>query len=70
MTLFPPLPKKLKHEVLGGGTVEGYLEPGEVLADSVYDMADLCEDAEDTVESGECRDLSAWRVGAISHNQI
>ena len=56
--------------MLGGGTVEGYLEPGEVLADSVYDMADLCEDAEDTVESGECRDLSAWRVGAISHNQI
>merc|ERR550525_241894 len=25
-------------------------------------MADLCEDTEDTVESGECRDLSAWRV--------
>ena len=43
--------------------MEGALEQGEPVTDSVYDMADLCEDAEDTGESGEtCRDLSAWRV--------
>ena len=55
--------KKLKQEVLGGGTVEGALEQGEPVTDSVYDMADLCEDAEESGESGDtCRDLSAWRV--------
>ena len=58
--------KKLKQEVLGGGTVEGALEQGEPVTDSVYDMADLCEDAEESGESEEsgetCRDLSAWRV--------
>ena len=52
--------------MLGGGTVEGALEQGEAVTDSVYDMADLCEDAEDTGESGDTsRDLSAWRVRQV-----
>ena len=38
--------------MLGGGTVEGALEQGEPVTDSVYDMADLCEDAEDTGRAG------------------
>lgn len=57
---------KIKHDVMGGGTLEGSPEPD---LDNAYDLADYIEEGEDEEEEicarddvCEFRDLSAWRV--------